>query len=113
MIAVVRSGVGERPDWAPLWIAWGCHVGWSSVCAPRVADACYVPPGPLDHQGPLALLPGGPVWAGWPPGTLGPGRPDVVSDQGLLDTKGRPVVPPPMQPVVWGMGPHVCRKAGG
>ena len=115
MIAVVRPGVGERPEWAPLWTAWGRQVGGWSVQALRVAGASHLPRGSLLCRGPLALVPRGPVRRGLPPGMGGPDGSDVVLEQGLSDAEGSLVVHPPMYQVwvAWGIGPHVRQKAGG
>ena len=71
------------------------HVGGSSVRALRVAGARHLSPGSLGRRR-LALVSPGPVWGEWPPGTGGLDRQDAVSEQGLSDAEGRPVVPPPM-----------------
>ena len=96
---MVRLGVAERQGGDPLLTAWGWHVGGSFLLALRVSGACHLSPGSLGHRGQLALLPRGPARVRWPPGTRGLDSSDVVSDQGLSDVEGRPVVPPPMQPV--------------
>ena len=83
LIALVGPGFGERSEWALLEIARGHLDGGSSVWALRVAGVCYLPRGPLGRRGPLALVPRGPVWAGFPPGKWVPDRPDVMSDQSL------------------------------
>ena len=99
LITVVRPGGVERPEWALLWTAWGRHVRGSPGWALQVAGACYLLQGPLGCPGLLSLVPRCPAWGGWPPGTWGPDRPDVVLEQGLSDAEGCPVVPPPMLPV--------------
>ena len=58
----------------------------------QVAGACHLARGPLGCQGSSAPLPRGTAQVRWPPGTWGSDGPDVVSEQGLSDAEGRPVV---------------------
>ena len=96
-VVVVRPGVGERPEWGQLRIAWGCRSGGLSVRALRVAGAYQLPRGPLGRRRPLAMVARSSVWCGRASEKWTLDCPDVMPSQGLSDAKGRSVVPPPMQ----------------
>ena len=61
----------------------------SGVCVPPASRS-------LERRGLLVLVSRVPARGGWPPGPGCPGLPDAVSDQGLSDVEGSPVIPPPL-----------------